>query len=243
MYHYTTFAPYILLPRQFEIAPQVGQSSDTVGPQYGYPLDHNVNFTENFGGIVVKGAPYAQTNFTVFGSRSGNVNYNPVAGGVPWLLNAELVQALITLQPVRRLTADNTYLLDRDHSVANGAFVYENQVFRTKINYQFTRSISTRVIAEYDSTLVNPRETSLLRTKQVSTQALFTWLPHPGTVVYVGYNNDIQNLDRSLCNRGPSGAMRSGKSRAAPIHRLSEYRQADLREVLVPVPFLRLPHP
>ena len=100
----------------------------------------------------------------------------------------------------------NTYLLDRDHSVANSAFVYESQTFRTKINYQFTRSFSARVIAEYDSTLANPAETSLLRKKQIGTQALFTWLPHPGTVLYIGYNNDLQNLDRSLCNRGLTGA-------------------------------------
>jgi hypothetical protein len=196
----------VSFPRQIIIAPQVGENSDTVGPQDGYPLDHNVNFTQNFGGMVVRGAPWSQLNFTLIGLKTGNVNYNPVAGGVPSLLNAQLVQALITLQPIRRLTADNTYLLDRDHAADNGAFVYENQVFRTKINYQFTRSISARVIAEYDSTLVNPAETSLQRTKQIQTQALFTWLPHPGTVIYVGYNNDIQNLDRSLCNREPSGA-------------------------------------
>jgi len=121
-------------------------------------------------------------------------------------MNQETAQVLFTLQPIRQLTADNTYLLDRDHSVANGAFVYESQVFRTKVNYQFTRAISARVIVEYDSTLANPAETSLLRKKQVGTQALFTWLPHPGTAVYVGYNNDLQNLDRSLCNRLPGGA-------------------------------------
>ena len=46
----------------------------------------------------------------------------------------------------------------------------------------------------------------LLRTKQIGTEALFTWLPHPGTAIYVGYNNDLQNLDRSLCNRLPGGA-------------------------------------
>jgi hypothetical protein len=39
----------------------------------------------------------------------------------------------------------------------------------------------------------------------VETDALFTWLPHPGTAVYVGYNNDLQNLARSLCNRLPNG--------------------------------------
>ena len=206
LYHYFTFSPLMNFPRQFEIAPQLGQNSDTLGPQDGYPLDHNVNFTENFGGLVVRGAPYSQLNLYALGFRTGNVNYNPVAGGVPSLLNADELEIILTLQPIRRLTAANTYLLDRDHSVANGAFVYENQVFRTKINYQFTRSISARVITEYDSTLANPAETSLLRTKQIGTQALFTWLPHPGTVVYVGYNNDLQNLDRSLCNRGITGA-------------------------------------
>jgi hypothetical protein len=73
------------------------------------------------------------------------------------------------------------------------------------MNYQFTRALSARVIVEYDSTLVNPAQTSLLRTKQVSTEALLTWLPHPGTAIYLGYNNDVQNLDRTLCDRLMNG--------------------------------------
>jgi hypothetical protein len=205
-FHYSSFDPFVLLPRNFVLAPIGGQNSDTVGPQNGYLLTQNKNFTENFGGFVVRGAPFAQFNFNLQAIRSGNVNYNPMAGGVPFLMNQETVQALFTLQPLRQLTADNTYLLDRDHAVTNGALVYESQVFRTKINYQFTRAISARMIVEYDSTLTNPAETSLKRTKEVGTQALLTWLPHPGTAIYIGYNNDLQNLDRSLCNRLPGGA-------------------------------------
>jgi len=218
VFHYSTFDPFILLPRNFVFAPIVGQNSDTVGPQNGYLLTQNRNFTENNGGFVARGAPFAQLNFNVQAFRSGNVNYNPVTNPVtcpatppaappcvPFLMNQETVQALFTLQPLRQLTADNTYLLDRDHAVANGALVYESQVFRTKVNYQFTRAISARVIVEYDTTLANPAETSLKRTKGVGTEALFTWLPHPGTAVYIGYNNDMQNLDRSLCNRLPGG--------------------------------------
>ena len=206
VYHYSSFDPFWLLPRNFVIAPVVGQNSDTVGPQNGYLLTENKNFTENNGGIVVRGAPWPQLSFNIRAFRSGNVNYNPVAGGVPSLMNQQTAQVLFTVQPLRQLTADNTYLLDRDHSVKDGALVYESQTFRTKVNYQFTRAISARVIVEYDSTLANPAETSLLRKKQVGTQALFTWLPHPGTAVYIGYNNDLQNLDRSLCNRLPGGA-------------------------------------
>ena len=210
VYHYSTFDPFLLLPRNIVLAPLAGQHSDTVGPQDGYPLTHNVNFTENLGGFVARGAPFAQLNFNLQAFRQGNVNYAPVAGGVPFLMKEETVQFLMTLQPIRQLTADNTYLLDRDHNQHTGEFVYESQVFRTKLNYQFTRAFSARVIVEYDSTLANPLATSLQRTKQVQTQALLTWLPHPGTAIYIGYNNDIQNLDRGLCNRLGSGMCDPG---------------------------------
>ena len=97
-------------------------------------------------------------------------------------------------------------MLDSNHAASDGGFVFESQTLRSKVNYQFTRALSARVIAEYDPTLANSAQTSLQRTKQVSTQALLAWLPHPGTAVYFGYSNDLQNIDRSLCNRLPSGA-------------------------------------
>jgi hypothetical protein len=220
LYHYTTFDPFFLLPRNVVLAPIGGQNSDTLGPQSGTLLTHNENFTENFGGFVARGAPWPQLNFNIVGIRGGSVNYNPVAGKTPFLMNQQTLQALFTLQPLRQLTADNTYLLDRDFAVAGGAFVYESQTFRTKVNYQFTRAISARVIVEYDSTLANQAETSLRRTKQVGTQALLTWLPHPGTAVYIGYNNDLQNLDRTLCNRGLNGACDPGNT---AVPRSSQY--------------------
>jgi hypothetical protein len=206
VYRYMTFDPFWLLPRNTVLAPLVGENSDTVGPQDGYNMASNRNFSENFGGFVARGAPFTQLNFNVIAIRSGNVNYNPASGLTPFLMNEESVNALFTVQPLRQLTDDNTYLLDRNHAVASGALVYEVQTFRSKINYQFTRAISARVIVEYDTTLANPALTSLSRTKQVGTQALVTWLPHPGTAIYIGYNNDMQNLDRTLCNRLPGGA-------------------------------------
>jgi hypothetical protein len=195
--------------------PFVGQNSDTVGPPSYSLLPGYKNFTENYGGFGARGEPWAQLNFNINVTRGGNVNYHPVVCPIqtctpvsvnyPSLMDQEKAQVYVTLQPIRQLTADNTYLLDRDHSVADGALVYEAQTFRTKVDYQFTKALSARVIVEYDSTLANAAETSLPRTKQVGTEALFTWLPHPGTAVYIGYNNDLQNLDRSLCNRLQNG--------------------------------------
>jgi hypothetical protein len=201
VYRYMQYDPFVLLPDNIVIAPIAILNSDSLGPQNGYPLTTTRNFAENGGGFVARGQPRSQFNFNLQAFRGGNVNYYPPAGGAPILMKQYQVTALFSLNPVRALTADQTYLLDRDFSKATNAFVYESQVFRTKINYQFTRSISARVIVEYDSTLANPLETSLQRTKQVQTQALFTWLPHPGTAIYVGYNGDLQNLDHTLCAR------------------------------------------
>lgn len=218
VYHYSSFDAFFGLPRNLVFAPLIGQNSDTVGPPSYPALTHYQNFTENWFGLIARGAPFPQLNFNFTTYRSGNVNYNPVDNPstcpsaspappvcLPFLLNQNYVQLLFTLQPLRQLTADNTYLLDRDHSIRDGAFVYENQVLRSKVNYQFTRAISARVIVEYDSTLANPLETSLPRTKQVQSEALLTWLPHPGTAIYVGYNNDLQNLDRRLCSSFSNG--------------------------------------
>ncbi len=205
LYHYTTVDPFFLLGRKTTIAPLIGQNSDTLGPQDGYALPANKNLTENFGGLVFRSAPLRQMNWNIVFTHGGNPNYNPASGAQPSLLHEDYLQALVSILPFHSLTIDNTYLLDRNHAAATGADVFENQTLRTKLNYQFTRALSARVIVEYDSVLVNPAETSLVRTKQVSTQALLTWLPHPGTAIYFGYNNDVQNLDRTLCQRVPGG--------------------------------------
>jgi hypothetical protein len=233
VYRYQSYDPFFLLPGKLVIAPVIGQNSDTLGPQNGYLLTQNRNFTENNGGIVFRGAPLPQFNFNFRAFRSGNVNYNPRAGAPPSLMNQITVQALLTVQPIHQLTMDNTYLLDRDRSSGDGALVYESQTFRSKINYQFTRSLSARVIMEYDTTLANPAETSLMRTKQIGTQVLLTWLPHPGTAIYLGYNDDLQNLDRALCFRRPTGACDA----SAPTPRSPDYLN-DGRQIFLKASYL-----
>ena len=197
------------LKHQLERAPQLLDTPRLVSPlgaaQNGYGFTQNRNFTENNVGFVFRGAPWTQLNFNLRTFYGGNVNYNPRNGALPELKNQNNANLHINVQPINKLTLENIYLLDRDFTTHTHQFVYESQTFRTKANYQFTRSLSARVIIEYDTTLVNPALTSLLRTKQVGTQVLLTWLPHPGTAVYVGYNNHLANLDRQLCTRGITG--------------------------------------
>ncbi len=63
-------------------------------------MTSNENFTENFGGLTARGQPFAQFSFNVNALKGGNVNYNPPAGGIPFLLDQDYLQLLFTLQPI-----------------------------------------------------------------------------------------------------------------------------------------------
>ena len=55
--------------------------------------------------------------------------------------------------------------------------------------------------------LSNPLISSLSRTKNFNTDFLMTYLIHPGTAIYVGYNSDLGNLDRNLTPDSVTGAI------------------------------------
>ena len=234
VFHYSTDDFFIQFPRNTTFAPILVANSDTLGPADISTLTQRKNFTENGGGIVFRSAPIPQLSINLQAYKQATVNYNPVGNAAPTLLGEDKVTALVTLQPISPLTIDNTYLLDRTFDAHTGQHAYESQTFRTKINYQFTRSFSLRAIVEYDTVARNALVSSLDRTKQVATQVLFTWLPHPGTAIYAGYNNDLQNLDRKLCTRLTTGACDTN----LPIEpRAGQYLQ-DGREFFVKASYL-----
>ena len=77
--------------------------------------------------------------------------------------------------------------------------VFNNHIVRSKWNYQFNPEFSLRFIAQYNGVLANPTYSSLQTTKNMNFDVLFTYLLHPGTAVYVGYNSNLENVDPNLC--------------------------------------------
>jgi Domain of unknown function (DUF5916) len=103
-----------------------------------------------------------------------------------------------------------------------GKGIFNNHIVRSKWNWQFTPQLSLRVILQYNSVLANtpgsqfylpnpPGQpipfylyTYLPTQKQFNADVLVTYLVHPGTAIYVGYNSDLQNLDHGLM-QDPAG--------------------------------------
>jgi hypothetical protein len=123
------------------------------------------------------------------------INYDSPAGQAPFLANVLALSPNLTVRPFNRLRIDNTYLLTRFTDRVAGANIYNNHIFQSKWNWQFNREFSLRMITQYNSVLSNPLYTSLPRTKNITGDVLLTWLLHPGTAAYLGYNGNFQNLD------------------------------------------------
>jgi outer membrane receptor protein involved in Fe transport len=74
------------------------------------------------------------------------------------------------------------------------ASIYNNHILRSKINYQFNRALSFRMILDYNSILPNEKLVALERDKNFTADFLMTYLVNPGTALYAGYSDGYRNL-------------------------------------------------
>jgi hypothetical protein len=116
---------------------------------------------------------------------------------------------MASLRPTSALRIDNTYLFSRLRDRDSSAAIFDNHIIRTKWNWQFTRELSVRMILQYTATLSNQALTSLPTTKQFNGDFLITYLIHPGTAIYVGYNSDLQNINPALLPSSSGGLLRT----------------------------------
>ena len=130
----------------------------------------------------------------------------------PFLASQDTAQASLTFRPVKPLKIENTYLFDRLRATNStylfeqaqfpgaGRGIFSDHILRSKWNWQFTPQLSVRLILQYNALLagtpgVGSPYTYLPTSKQFNADFLITYLVHPGTAIYVGYNSDLQNLN------------------------------------------------
>ncbi len=136
----------------------------------------------------------------------------PTPYNQPFLAREDTAGASVTLRPMKPLKIENTYLFERlrptiaaylfeqSQSPGAGHGIFNNHILRSKWNWQFTPQLSMRLILQYNSVLagtpgVGSPYTYLPTQKEFNTDFLITYLVHPGTAIYIGYNSDLQNLD------------------------------------------------
>ena len=140
------------------------------------------------------------------------VSQNATPYNHPFVAREDNAQASLIIRPFQPLKIENTYLFDRLRA-GDGAFlaaqaqipgagrgIFNDHILRSKWNWQFTPQLSVRVILQYNALLagtpgIGSPYTYLPTSREFNADFLITYLVHPGTAIYVGYNSDLQNLN------------------------------------------------
>jgi hypothetical protein len=124
--------------------------------------------------------------------RNGtDINYYPGPALLPSTARSQDATLMATFRPGPRVRLEESYVYSR---LAGRVTIFDNHIVRSKLNYQFTRSLSARVILDYNAVLPNEQLVNLERAKRVNVDFLATYMPHPGTAVYFGYGDRYENL-------------------------------------------------
>jgi hypothetical protein len=171
-------------------------------PQDFPALAQNQDFHEHSSGASIQTSYFPKVTVGASYYWGNGVNFVP-ADGLPFLARSDMATGTLTVRPVKPLKIENTYLFERLRTIDGNHGIFNDHILRSKWNWQFTPQLSARVILQYNgllaSTPVPGGQTSpytfLPTSKQFNADFLITYLVHPGTAIYVGYNSDLQNLD------------------------------------------------
>jgi hypothetical protein len=161
-------------------------------------LTQDQDYHEHNSALTFGTAYFRKLTLQGFYQFGDGVNFIPAANRAPFLARADNGYVTLSFLPAKPLKIDNTYLYSRLRDRTSPDSIFDNHIARSEWNWQFNRELSARIILQYTSTLANPALTALTTTKQFNTDFLITYLVHPGTAVYVGYNSDLQNYDPNL---------------------------------------------
>jgi hypothetical protein len=170
-----------------------------------YELFSGREFRSNSAALAITTSWFKWLDMSASYSFGTQPNYYPPEGMLPFLANGQNGWASVTLHPQSHLRLDEIYYYTRlglqtgtnGEGAEPAGVIFTNHLIRSKINYQFTRDYSFNAILDYNSLLPNNSLVSSTYSKQADATLLFTYLPHPGTALYVGYADTFQNVDYS----------------------------------------------
>ena len=145
--------------------------------------------------IVFETEAFSQLGFNLRLEIGETINLVPLAGVEPELADVTSGQFGLFWRPVDRLRLDTTYLF-RELTDAHGGTgnIFENKIARLKLNYQFTKELSVRFIAQHENTDPGVM-TRLDLDENMNWDLLARYVLNPWSALYVGYNSNSSNFD------------------------------------------------
>jgi hypothetical protein len=173
------------------------------------PKDYNTltvpqDYANGGRGFYLESDYFKKVSFNFQGVWGNTPNVIPANGG-PRDAFEQIFTVGVTVKPINQFQITTTYLGDYwQDTIIREQNLYNTHIIRSKWNYQINKEMSVRFIGQYNTNLARPTFVALDTTKNFNYDLLFTWLLHPGTALYVGYNTNLSTLDPNLVS-GPNG--------------------------------------
>ena len=171
----------------------VGATSLTLSSEQSFERFAGFRFRKHFETVYARTEWWKWLTGSISYGQGTGVNYFPAAGLDPFLADRRQAVVGLTLSPFSRLRIDETLIYD-DLYTRGGERVFRNPITRTKVNMQFNRYLALRLIV--DTHAITPDESLVAfpRSKHVTGDVLFSYVLNPGTVLYVGYSDNYDNV-------------------------------------------------
>ena len=190
-----------------QLGPSFNLSYDTTDIGFNYTDYTEILQPKDFAGIVTN-QRYDYDNWQVnfynnafeaavvrLSYRTGKtLNLVPQRGSLPYVADTNRTDISLTLRPMDRLRIENTYFRTELESQGGGAKIFSNEIIRSNWNYQFTKELSLRFIAQYDETDAGPA-TRLEDDENLNFDMLLRYVINPWSAFYIGYNSNQSNFD------------------------------------------------
>jgi hypothetical protein len=138
------------------------------------------------------------------------VNFAPAAGAMPEPADRSGTRAELTLRPLDRVRVEGTFLYTTLEDRASGAEIFTDQILRIRLDTQFTRRLSLRVILQNERTSADPALTTVPQRRNWNGDVLLTYLVNPWTAFYVGYNGNYRRSPLDDGSGTPAPAFDEG---------------------------------
>jgi hypothetical protein len=204
--------------RNTSVSAQVELGQDRLRPIDYSALPDDVEYHSQTAGINFYTAPVPYLAFSGGFWKGDTINYSPPEGSGPVPVRLDSPSLNVEVKPLGALDMQNSYVFSHFTAPDTGALVYDNHELISRWNYQLTKAASFNLIGQYISTLPHADLTDAPNSKTLFADALFTYMPHPGTALYFGYIGNFANLDRALCTREVGGMCNPGFPVLAPTN-------------------------